>query len=63
MKKNYFLLLCSLLLGVTMHAQSGDGHDPNLILSYTPSGYSTPVTMRQDDGYANFSKNSINNNG
>ena len=46
-----------------MHAQSGDGHDPNLILSYTPSGYSTPVTMRQDDGYANFSKNSINNNG
>lgn len=63
MKKNYFLLLCSLLLGVTIQAQSGTGHDPDLVLSYTPSGYTAAPTMRQDNGVTDSSKNTINNNG
>ena len=67
MKKNYFLFLCSfLLLGFTALAQSGNGHDPDLVLSYTPTSvitYTAATTMRQDNGFTSFSKNTVNNNG
>jgi hypothetical protein len=63
MKKNYFLTILCLLFYFTIQAQSGNGHDPSLVLSYTPSGYTAAPTMRQDNGYTSFSKNTINNNG
>ncbi|MBL4605813.1 MAG: hypothetical protein JKY02_09205, partial [Flavobacteriaceae bacterium] len=67
MKKNYILLVLTIvfcsLVNTAIVAQSGNGHDPDLVLSYTPSGYSAATTMRQDDGYTSFSKNTINNNG
>jgi hypothetical protein len=66
MRKNYVFLIGVLLsfttLG-TINAQSGNGHDPTLVLSYTPSGYSVATTMRQDDGYTTFAKSDVNNNG
>jgi hypothetical protein len=66
MRKNYLFLigmLFSLLVSESAFAQSGNGHDPTLVLSYTPTGYSVATTMRQDDGYTSFAKSNINNNG
>lgn len=66
MRKNYVFLigiLLSFTMNQTINAQSGNGHDPTLVLSYTPSGYTAATTMRQDDGYTTFAKSNINNNG
>jgi len=56
MKKLFTILI---LLGVTAFGQSGTGHDPNLTLSYTPGGYSTPTKMRQASGSTAVAKNTI----
>ena len=68
MKKNYFLaFLCVTFLSLVnsgfVNAQSGIGHDPTLVLSYTPTGYTAATTMRQDNGYTTFAKSNISNDG
>ncbi len=60
-KRILFTLLNFVLLSFISIGQTGNGHDPSVVLSYTPSGYSTATYMRQDKSYLNEAKNTLNN--
>ncbi len=57
MKK--IILLMVIYINFLTLAQSGNGHDPNTLLSYTPSGYTVPTYMRQASTSTNTADNTI----
>jgi len=57
MKK--FAIFLTIIFSNVLYSQSGNGHDPNTVLSYTPSGYTVQTYMRQATGSTNIADNTI----